>query len=138
MNNFYLSLAVLLTLSAIFVPATSVYSAEGVSEVETLHRGVSEAGGSIKLANPLGDIDSFQELIEAILKAAMIIGLPVAVLFIVFAGFRFVWARGNSSELQKAKTNLLWTVIGIAVFFGAWIITDVIVNTLKDVGVVFK
>ena len=94
-----------------------------------------DRGNSVKLSNPLGDIDSFPELIKAVLDGAFIIGLPVAVLFIVIAGFRFVWARGNPTELEKAKRNLLYTVVGIAVFFGAWLITEVIVGTLARLNI---
>ncbi|OGC84716.1 hypothetical protein A3F55_02545 [Candidatus Adlerbacteria bacterium RIFCSPHIGHO2_12_FULL_53_18] len=97
--------------------------------------GGSSNSNFVKLSNPLGDIDSFPELIKAILDGTFIIGLPVAVLFIVIAGFRFVWARGNPTELDKAKTNLLYTVVGIAVFFGAWLITEVIVGTLARLNI---
>lgn len=90
---------------------------------------------SVTLPNPLGEIDSFPELIKAILDAAFIIGLPIAVLFIVLAGFRFVWARGNPSELQKARLNLLYTIVGIAVFFGAWLIATIIKTTIETLGI---
>jgi len=93
------------------------------------------SSGMVKLQNPLGNIDSFHELIEKILDAAFIIGLPIAVLFIVLAGFRFVWARGNPTELTKAKTNFLYTIVGIAVFFGAWLIAKVIETTMRSLGI---
>jgi len=89
----------------------------------------------VKLCNPLGKISSFPALIEAVLNALFIIGVPVAVLFIVLAGFRFVWARGNPEKLKDAKRNLLFTIIGIAIFFGAVLITKVIVGTLERLGV---
>ena len=89
----------------------------------------------VKLCNPLGKITSFPQLIEAVLNALFIIGVPVAVLFVVLAGFRFVWARGNPEKLKDAKRNLLFTIVGIAIFFGAVLITKVIVGTLERVGV---
>lgn len=90
---------------------------------------------TVKLQNPLGEGNStFAILIKKLLDAAFIIGLPVAVLFIVLAGFRFIWARGNQTQLTNAKNNLLYTVIGIAVFFGAWLLASVIANTICSIG----
>ncbi len=89
-------------------------------------------GGTVTLENPLGaDVTTFEKLITKVLDAAFIIGLPIAVLFIVIAGFRFVWARGKPAELEKAKKNLLWTVVGIGVFFGAWTLARIIEATIS-------
>jgi len=92
---------------------------------------VNEGKNKVTLINPLGDINSFEQLITAILDAAFIIGLPVAVLFIAVAGFRFVWARGNPGQLESAKKNLLYTVVGIGIFFGAWTLAKIIEATIE-------
>ena len=97
--------------------------------------GTDHVSNKVTLTNPLGNIDSFEGLITAVLDAAFVIGLPIAVLFIVLAGLRFVLARGNQEKLTQAKTNLLYTVIGIAIFFGAWVLAKIIettVNTLRS------
>jgi hypothetical protein len=84
--------------------------------------------------NPLGNINSFCGLIKAILGAAVAIGIPIAVLFIVYAGFKFVLARGNSEALVSARQNFLYTVIGIGIFLGAWLLAMVIANTVNTVS----
>ena len=87
------------------------------------------------MTNPLGNnINSFCGLIKAILGAVIQIGIPVAVLFIVFAGFKFVLARGNPEKLREARQNLLYTLIGIGIFLGAWLIAVVIANTVNSLG----
>lgn len=91
-------------------------------------------GGSKTLQNPLG-VDSFCDLIVVILNAALIIGIPIAVLFIVYAGFKFVIARGSPAGLSEARSNLFNTLIGIAIFIGASLIARVIVGTLHQLGV---
>lgn len=58
----------------------------------------------------------------------------MAVLFIVYAGFKFVLARGKPEELKKARDNFLWTIIGIAIFLGAWLLASVIKNTVNQLG----
>ena len=86
------------------------------------------------LVNPLG-VSNFAELIKKILNAAIVIGIPIAVLFIVYAGFKFVWAQGNPKELGKARQNFMWTIVGIAIFVGASLIAGVIISTLQQLGV---
>lgn len=90
-------------------------------------------GGTVHLENPV-KVKTFPELFKKVLDAAFVIGLPIAVLFIVLAGFRFVAARGNSDKLKTARNNLLWTVIGIAIFFGAWVLANIVANTLCSLG----
>lgn len=83
--------------------------------------------------NPLA-ANSICQALTLFLGAISAIGGPVAVLFLVYAGFRMVWARGNSKALEDAKRNLLYTIIGIAIFIGAWVLGQIIANTLGALG----
>ncbi len=94
----------------------------------------STGGSSNTLQNPLG-VCSISDLIALLLKAAIAIGIPIAVLFIVWAGFKFILARGSPGELTEARANLVATLIGIAIFIGASLIANVIISTLHQLGV---
>lgn len=85
------------------------------------------------LENPL-NVDSFCELLSALFSVVATIAIPVAVVFVVYAGLKFVLARGNPGKLQEANKNLKYTLIGIALFFGAWFLAQVIANTLVQLG----
>lgn len=86
--------------------------------------------GSGVICSPIkGDICS---LIKGLLDSFMIIGAPIAVVFVIIAGWKFIWAQGNKEQLKSAKENLLWTLVGIAIFFGAIVITRVIFNTINQ------
>jgi len=87
----------------------------------------------VKLDNPI-KADSFQKLIEAILKVVVAIGTPVAILAIIYCGFLFVKARGKSEELVKAREALLWTIVGVAVLLGARLLATVISGTITELG----
>jgi ABC-type amino acid transport system permease subunit len=80
--------------------------------------------------NPLGSTSDFFAFINKILDVLIQIGIPILVLFIVFAGFKFVTARGNESDVTKAKDALFWAVIGGAVLIGAKVIAEVIRATV--------
>lgn len=91
-------------------------------------------GGVCEVTNPLS-AKNFPDLIKSILNAALIIGVPIIVLFLVYAGFMFIIARGNTTKLEDARRNLLWVVVGAGVFLGAWTIAQIIANTLAQFGV---
>lgn len=96
-------------------------------------RGTSSSGcgTGTGLRNPLRNICSFEDFVELLLQALIRIGLPIAVLFIVYSGFLFVKAQGNETELTKAKSTFLYTVIGVGIFLGSWVLATVVANTVK-------
>ena len=85
------------------------------------------------VCNPL-QFGTFCTLLKAIFNDILVLGIPIATLFIVWAGFKLVLARGNEKELTDAKRNLWYIVIGIALFLGAWTLSQIIANTLAALG----
>lgn len=85
--------------------------------------------------NPLNvsDITDFMaKLLEIFIKVA----IPILVIFIVYSGFRFLIARGNEAELEKAKKNFLWVVIGTAIVLGSWVIITIIRGTVEQISLI--
>ena len=100
-----------------------------------LFLGAHRAGASCNgLCNPLagGGINSIETFVEKFLQAVMYIGFPLAALFIVYAGFRFVFAQGNTEEITKAKQNFMWGVVGIALLLGATALAAIIKATVEQ------
>lgn len=92
------------------------------------------SGGSRTIQNPL-QVNSISQFISALLKAVIAIGVPIAILFIVLAGFKFVAAQGSPDKLSEARTNFMYVVIGIAIFIGASALAEIIMATLRQIGV---
>ena len=85
--------------------------------------------------NPLrSEIGSIPDLIREILNIAVDIGVPVAVLAIVYSGFLFVSSRGDVKKLDEAKNIFFYSVIGVAILLGAYIIALAIQNTVEQLG----
>lgn len=82
--------------------------------------------------NPLGETSTIPQLLEKVLQLLIDIGIPVLVVFIVYAGFQFVTAQGNSEKITEARRALFWAVIGGAVLLGAQIISTVIKQTVES------
>lgn len=96
----------------------------------------SSAGKSFKLSfkidNPI-KATNLQELIERLLKLVYLVGVPVIVCFLLWAGFLFIEARGDSKKIGIARQNLLNVVIGTVLFLGAYTIAKVVIATMKDI-----
>ena len=61
------------------------------------------------LENPLNsNFSTIPAFIAGALKVLVIVALPIITLFLVVAGFMFVFARGNSSKLEEAKKNFVY------------------------------
>lgn len=71
---------------------------------------------SFSIPNPL-KADDFMGLISAIATWIFNLSIPVAVIVIVWAGLRFLWARGNPGEVASAKQMLTYAVIGLVIIF---------------------
>ena len=87
----------------------------------------------IKLINPLA-VDSLEEFLAEILKFIVRLGTLVVIVMIVVVGFMFVAARGNPEAISKARTALLWTLVGAVILIGAEIIAQAIAETVIAIG----
>ncbi|MFZ1987506.1 MAG: hypothetical protein WAV21_00510 [Minisyncoccia bacterium] len=92
------------------------------------NNGQNSGGG---LQNPLAgqNINSVSDLLTAVLTAVVQIGFVVVTLMLVWVGFLFVTAQGNSEKISTARTALLWTVIGGLILLGSTAIAEVIGST---------
>ncbi len=86
------------------------------------------------LNNPLGaEFSSIPGFIQGVLSIIMYIGIPFIGLILVYAGFKFLFARGKSEQIKSATFNIQWVIIGIAVFLGAWALSTIIDSTIKSI-----
>jgi hypothetical protein len=84
-------------------------------------------------ANP-GSECSIPGLLKVIIKDIIIpIGGIVAALYIMYAGFLYVTARGDVVQIKQAHDALLWGSIGAAVLLGAYVIASAIGGTIDQI-----
>lgn len=88
-----------------------------------------------KLENPLR-VDSIEAVIFLAVDIMIYVGVAFAILAIIFVGFKFVMAQGNSDKLTEAKQWFLYIIIGLAVLISAKVIVEIVENTLIESGVV--
>lgn len=86
-----------------------------------------------KINNPLGDkLTDIPSFIKAIVEIVLYVGIPIVALAIIYTGFLFVAAQGNSEKITKAKKALLYVLIGAALLLGAFVIANAIQSTVDE------
>jgi hypothetical protein len=85
------------------------------------------------IQNPLSS-NSLCGFIKNILSVVLAIGIPVVMLFIVYAGSSLSLRAVTPRNLEKAKRNFMYVIIGTLVFLGAWVLGQIIANTINNIS----
>lgn len=85
------------------------------------------------LCNPV-KADSLTGLFDDVLSNVIIpVSIVIAVMFIIWAGLKFVMAQGKAGDIEKARQNLIYVLIGVALVVGAEVILDLLLNTVSEI-----
>ena len=79
--------------------------------------------------NPLS-FSSITDFLVAILNVTTIIALPIVVFFLIYAGFLYVTARGNPTQIQTASRALIYGIIGGVIIIGSVAIVTIVKGTV--------
>ena len=71
-----------------------------------------------------------EDLLVALLRIFITIATPIIVLFIIYAGFKYVTAQGNAQQIQEATRALTYAIIGAVLIIGAVAISEIIASTV--------
>lgn len=86
--------------------------------------------GEESFDNPI-TFDSLDELLLELLAVVLIVAMPIIVLYLIYAGFKYVAARGKPEELQKANRSLMFGLIGGVIVVGAFTILQIISSLVE-------
>ncbi len=135
MKKFFLSVLVLSGLfSGIVFTSPSVANAQpvyngGYGLPKLILCGSSFPEGSPNRTCTVGHaFDTLKNLIQFV----MIILVPIAVGWFVWAGFQYLTANGDKGKVEMAKTTFKNVFIGFAIIFLAWIVIYTILNEILD------
>ena len=71
-------------------------------------------------------------IVARLIRTVISITGILAVLLIIFGGFKFMTAAGDPTKIQSAKRVITNAVIGLVIVFASFAITQFILNTLID------
>lgn len=88
----------------------------------------------VNIGNPLGEQTTLNDIANAVLDILMVFAVPIILFFIVWAGFLYVTANGNETQISKATKALMYAVIGGVIVLGSKVLLEVITNTVDIFG----
>lgn len=94
--------------------------------------GSNSLGLNFQLKNPL-KVNTIQEAIKVIVNAIVRIAIPILVIFYIWSGLSFIFARGRPEEINKAKNMFFYTIIGTLLILGAWTIVNIVIGTVNSI-----
>ena len=123
------------------IPALAISFLLFSSSVPVFAQGNPGGGGgsgnppiTVKLDNPFNVGSNLFDIAKALINNVVIpIGGSLCVLAFIWAGFQFVTAQGKSAALTNAKKTLGYAALGTVLILGAWMIADVIQQTISNV-----
>jgi hypothetical protein len=75
-----------------------------------------------------GDIVKTQDFIRNVIKVAAGFAGLIAAAFFVVGGFGYITSSGNPEKLDKAKHTLIWSAVGLAIVFAAFVISNIVTD----------
>lgn len=87
--------------------------------------------GGVIIENPL-PYDNIPAVLDRIIDFLALLAAPIAVLMLVWAAYLFVLAGTNPDNVKKAKSIILYVVVGIVVLVMSKAIVNVTVSVLNE------
>ncbi len=127
-KNKLLILGTLLTLTVpLAIPAAA--SAAPPQIKENLCQGVSlDVTGAPADCKTGAGISSFQDTLTTVINIISILVGVVAVIMIIFGGFKYITSSGDAEKVKGAKNTILYGLIGLIIVALAQIIVKFVLN----------
>lgn len=74
---------------------------------------------------------TLSEYIQDVAAFALTFVSIIAVLYIIYAGFRILIWNGEEEQLKKSKTTIIYVIIGLVVMWLAWSITAFVLGLFR-------
>ena len=74
-------------------------------------------------------------IIRAGISLLLIVGFVIALIWTIFAGYRFVFSGGDEKSISGATSQIYWGLVGMAIVVGAFAIIK-LVETFFNVTII--
>jgi uncharacterized membrane protein len=100
-----------------------------------LQEGVNMATGQQGCDQGAGDLSTGVSIIaQKVVNIFSVIVGVVAVLMVIYGGFRYIISGGDSSRVGTAKNTLIYAIIGLVIVALAQLIVHYVLNTASSVS----
>ena len=86
------------------------------------------AGENVSLQTPTGSIANIplQNVPQFIITALFVIGVIVAVAFLIYGGIKWILSGGDKAAVDAARKHIVAAIIGLVIVAGAFFILNVV------------
>jgi hypothetical protein len=103
-------------------------AAQGIEDPRNIEYGLSTNFSNVGI----GQTDDLKGTIANIINIVLgFLGI-VAVIIILFGGFKWMTAAGNEDQVSQARTMIVQGIIGLFVVFAAWAIASFVIGQLQS------
>src|SRR3989344_6193740 len=81
-----------------------------------------------------GSESRFNKILTDVINIFSIVVGVVAVIMIIFGGFKYITSAGNQENIKTAKTTIIYAIIGIVIVALAQIIVKFVLNQTTNPG----
>ena len=89
----------------------------------------AQAAGKIAYGENIGT-QSLEQIIGNLIQNILALLGVIFLILAVYGGYKWMMARGNEQEVEKAKETIKAAVIGAGIVLGAYAITSFVINKL--------
>ena len=126
MKKIFLSLVILLSSTFSALPGTVL----AANAVEQACSGLNSLSSSNKCGTGQASVNN---IVASVTKLISYIVGAVAVLVIIFAGFRFITSGGSNENTNSARNILMYAVIGLVIAVIAQLIVHLVINSASSI-----
>lgn len=116
--------------AALFVsllgPLTPLASADTV-DVFKNNPGCASGSGAAVCG---GTGDGLFSVVRTVISVMLIVGGVIAVIMIILGGIRYITSNGDANDVKAAKDTILYSVIGLVITAGAYMIVNYVVGKI--------
>ena len=87
--------------------------------------------------NPLLEFEP-SNIMANIINTLLVWGGAVALLFIIFGGFRYIISMGNPESVEKARNTVVYAILGLVLIFLAYLIVAYLLDDLLGVKPAYR
>ncbi len=91
------------------------------------------AAGTGLFTPPLENGTDLQTIFYNVIDVVQTIMIMVTTLYLIYAGFMFVTAKGDPGKIKAARNALLWGLVGAALILCAEVLAHGIGDTVEEV-----
>ncbi|MDB5184873.1 MAG: rane protein [Candidatus Saccharibacteria bacterium] len=130
----------LLVAATLFGFGVLLLAPAGLASADQVTNGVCDGIGQATTGStggdcdPNGSSDSLKTLAARVVNIFSVIVGIIAVIFIIFGGFKYITSGGDSNNVSGAKNTLIYAIVGLIIVALAQFIVKYVFSTAVSAG----